>query len=183
MSRIAALREDLGGAHPRAATKVKDYLEPYVQAFIENASFAVMASSNGDGDCDASPKGGKPGWVKIVNERTLLLPDIGGNRLFQSYENFETNPKAGFVFIIPGMETTARVNGRVEILEPDQVAQYGIEPDVHAPDANSGLVQGFLLHIDEAYFHCPRSMRFADIWNTDMIEANKARNLKSLKGE
>jgi len=82
MSRIDALRTELGGAHPIAAKKVKDHLEPYVRAFIENSPFAVMSSSNSSGDCDASPKGGEPGFVKVLDDRTLLIPDIGGNRLF-----------------------------------------------------------------------------------------------------
>lgn len=180
MSRIAALREELGGAHPLAANKVKDHLEPYVQRFIEHASFAVMASANAAGDCDASPKGGKPGWIKVLDERTLLLPDVGGNRLFQSFENFESNPKAGFIFMIPGTEVTARVNGRVEVLEPGTLAERGIQPEVFAPDDNAGLIQGILIHIDESYFHCPRSMQFADLWNVDTISANAEKSLKSL---
>ena len=86
MSRIDSLREQLGGVHPGAAKKVKDHLEPYVQAFISKSPFAVMASSDNEGNCDASPKGGEPGFIKIIDERTLLIPDIGGNFLFQSYE-------------------------------------------------------------------------------------------------
>ncbi len=181
MSRIAELRDARGGAHPLAANKVKEVLEPYVQAFIENAPFAVMATSDSDGNCDASPKGGLPGFVKIIDERTLLVPDVGGNRLFQSFENFESNAKAGFVFMIPGMEVTARVNGRVEVLDGDAIAARGIETEVNNPDDNAGLVQGFLLHIDEAYFHCPRSMQFAKLWDTETIETNSARSIKSLK--
>lgn len=180
MSRIDALRDDLGGAHPAAEKKVKDHLEPYVQAFIRNAPFAVMASSNAAGDCDASPKGGLPGFIKIIDERTLLIPDVGGNRLFQSFQNFESNPKAGFVFMIPGVEITARVNGRVRILEPDALAELGIEPETSFADENTGLIQGILLTVDEAYFHCPRSFKFADLWNRETIEANTGLSLKDL---
>lgn len=181
ISRIDGLRALLGGAHERAATKVKDHLEPYVRAFIEHAPFAVMSSADAEGNCDASPKGGLPGFIKVVDERTLLVPDIGGNRLFQSYQNFESNPKVGLLFIIPGMNVTARVNGRIELLEPEALAQRGIEPELGWRDENSVLIQGFLLHIDEAYLHCPRSMQFADLWNVTTIEANAQRSLKSLR--
>ena len=181
MSRVEALRDDLGGVHPLAATKVKDHLEPYVQAFIENAPFAVMASSDADGNCDASPKGGVPGFVKVVDERTLLIPDIGGNRLFQSYANFESNPKAGFVFLIPGMNVTARVNGRLRILDGDAARERGLKPELNNPDDNAGLVQALELSVDEAYFHCPRSMQFSELWDTDVITANRERSIKSLK--
>ena len=180
MSRIDAMRESLGGVHPAAATKVKDHLEPYVKAFIEHAPFAVLATSNASGDCDASPRGGLPGFVKVIDTRTLLVPDIGGNRLFQSYENFESNAKAGMVFMIPGTQVTARVNGRVQIVDLDALLARGIAPELCMTDANSKLLQGFLLLIDEAYFHCPRSFQFADLWNTETIEANTRRSLKDL---
>ena len=181
MSRIDALRVELGGAHPVAATKVKNFLEPYVRAFIEHSPFAVLSSSNENGDCDASPKGGHPGFIKVVDERRLLIPDIGGNKLFQTYQNFESNPKAGLLFMIPGMDTTVRVNGRIRVVEKDELARQGVVPQVSKPDGNSGLVQGFVLDIDEAYFHCPRSFQFADLWNTETIAANRGRSLKDLK--
>ena len=181
MSRIDGLREDLGGAHPRAKTKVKDHLDEYVQGVIANSPFVVLSSSNANGDCDASPKGGLPGFVKVVDESTLLIPDIGGNRLFQSHQNFESNPKAGLVFMVPGMQTTARVNGRTEVVEAPQLAAMGIQPEVLNPDDNAGLVQGILLHVDEAYLHCPRSFRFADLWNRDKIAANAKLSLKDLR--
>lgn len=180
MSRIDALREQLGGTHPAAAKKVKDHLDSYVQGFIRSSPFAVMASSNAEGDCDASPKGGLPGFVKIVDERTLLIPDLGGNRLFQSYQNFESNPKAGFVFMIPGMDVTVRVNGRVRVAEAEELEAMGIAPETRMRDDNTTLVQGLMLAVDEAYFHCPRSFQFADLWNTETIQANAGRSFKEL---
>jgi PPOX class probable FMN-dependent enzyme len=181
VSRIENLREALGGAHELAANKVKNHLEPYVQAFIENAPFAIMSSADADGNCDASPKGGLPGFIKVVDERTLLVPDIGGNRLFQTYQNFESNPKAGLLFMIPGLNVTVRVNGRVRLLEPDDLAERSIVPELGWSDDNSVLIQGILIDIDEAYFHCPRSFQFANLWDTETIEANTKRSLKSLK--
>ncbi|MDZ7686111.1 MAG: pyridoxamine 5'-phosphate oxidase family protein [Gammaproteobacteria bacterium] len=183
MSRIDKLREELGGAHPAAAKKVKDYLEPFLIAFIEHSPFAVMASSNADGDCDASPKGGTPGFIKVLDERTLLIPDIGGNRLFQSYQNFESNPKAGLIFMIPGISVTVRVNGRIRVMEPEEVAGHGVEPEVSNPDNNAGMIQGLELSIDEAYFHCARSMMFSDLWDTDTIDENSRKSLKDLMAE
>ena len=180
-SRIDQLREALGGAHELAASKVKDHLEPYVQVFIENSPFAIMSSADSEGNCDASPKGGLPGFIKVLDERTLLVPDIGGNRLFQSYQNFESNPKAGFLFIIPGLNFTARVNGRIRLLESGELEERGVEPELSWSDENSGMIQGVFLDIDEAYFHCPRSIQFADLWNTETIQENASVSLKSLK--
>ena len=180
MSRIDSLRDELGGPHPAAATKVKDHIEPLLQAFIRNSPFVVMASSNADGDCDASPKGGLPGFVKIVDDRTLLLPDVGGNRLFQSFQNFESNPKAGLVFMIPGMDVTVRVNGQVRVVESAELEAMALNPEVSFTDTNSHLIQGLLLSVDEAYFHCPRAFKFADLWNTGTIAVNAERSLKEL---
>lgn len=178
MSRIDHLREELGGAHPAAATKVKDHMEPYVQAFIRKSPFAVMASSNAAGDCDASPKGGRPGFIKVLDERRLLIPDLGGNRLFQSYQNFESNPKAGFVFMIPGIDVTARVNGRVRVVEGDELAALQVAPESSFSDDNTRLIQALELTVDEAYFHCPRSFKFADLWNIGIIDGNAGKSLK-----
>jgi PPOX class probable FMN-dependent enzyme len=181
IGRIDALREALGGAHELAVNKVKDHLEPYVQAFIESSPFAILSSADSDGNCDASPKGGLPGFIKVVDEKTLLVPDIGGNRLFQTYQNFESNPKAGLLFMIPGMNLTVRVNGGVRLLEGEELATRSLVPELNWSDENSGLMQAILIEIDEAYFHCPRSMQFADLWNTETIEANAAISLRSLR--
>ncbi len=180
MSRIDALRSDLGGPHPQAAIKIRDYLPPRIQAFIRNSPFAVMASADAEGNCDASPKGGLPGFIKVLDERTLLIPDIGGNRLFQSYHNFESNPRAALIFMIPGTESTVRVNGRVQIVDAHDLAGRGIVPELHEADDNSGLIQGLTLSVDEAYFHCPRAFKFAALWDTDVIRANARRSLEDL---
>lgn len=183
METIDELRAALGGVHPAAATKVKNALDAHLRAFIRQAPFAVMASSNGQGDCDATPRGGKPGFVKVIDDRTLMLPDVGGNRLFQSHENFESNAKAGFLFMIPGINVTARVNGRARRIGAEAVRAYSPQPELHWSDANSVLIQGLLLDIDEAYFHCPRSFQFADLWNAETQRNNAARSLKELLSE
>jgi predicted pyridoxine 5'-phosphate oxidase superfamily flavin-nucleotide-binding protein len=141
MSRIDKLREELGGAHPAAANKIRDFIEPYIKAFIENSPFAVMASSNAEGDCDASPKGGTPGFIKVLDQKTLLIPDIGGNRLFQSFQNFESNPKAGFIFMIPGVSVTARVNGTISVIDEAEMEHRNIAPELNHPDDNANLIQ------------------------------------------
>jgi uncharacterized protein len=71
----------------RAVLKLRDSMTPYVQDFIRQSPFMIMASSDADGHCDASPKGGQPGFVKVLDERHVLIPDVAGNKLFQSYQN------------------------------------------------------------------------------------------------
>jgi len=183
MGRLGNIRSASGGIHPLAEKKVKYFLEPYVQGFIKNSPFVVVASSNAGGDCDASPKGGKPGFVKIIDERTLMMPDIGGNNLFQSFENFESNAKIGLIFMIPGMDTTARVNGRVTVVEKEDFVKKVAEPELYWSDKNSRFVQATIIEVDEAYFHCPRSFKFAGLWDAQTIEANSQRSIASLKAE
>lgn len=178
--RTDALREALGGAHPLAVNKVGDHLQPLQIAFVHRAPFAVMASADAQGRCDASPKGGRPGFVQVVDARTLLVPDYGGNRLFQSYANFESNARAGFVFMIPGLDVTLRVNGSVTVLEAEALAARGLVAEVLRQDEPERLNQGLLLHVEEAYFHCPRAFRFAALWDVGAIADVVGRPLKEV---
>jgi PPOX class probable FMN-dependent enzyme len=158
-------------------TKVKPVLTEEVRAFIRQAPFVVMATADAEGRCDASPKGGKPGFVAILDDRHLLVPDVAGNRLFQGYQNMAANPHVGLLFIIPGSERTVRVNGRVTIVDKEAVARrhvaFGDQPDVHYRDDNTMTLQGIVVEVEEAYTHCPRAFKFADLWNTEKIEANR----------
>lgn len=143
-----------------------------IQEFIRNAPFAVIATSNKDGDCDASPRGGKPGFVKVLDEKNLLMPDICGNKLFNSCANIESNPKLGMIFIIPGCQLTVRVNGRVRIIDRDQLLRDGIAAEVFAPDDHSEALQALHIEVDQAFAHCPRALRFSRLWDTDIIGEN-----------
>ncbi len=176
------LREKYGEPSKRAAEKIVPYMSDWVQAFIESSPFAVLATADSDGNCDASPRGGKPGFVKVLDEKRLLIPDIRGNRIFDSYGNTAENPKAGLVFMIPGFNYTARVNGRVTYLDKDEVDALGIEGEVFDPDEKAITLQGILLEVDEAYGHCPRSLSFGRVWDIEQIEHNKANPPEAIFG-
>jgi predicted pyridoxine 5'-phosphate oxidase superfamily flavin-nucleotide-binding protein len=158
----------------RVANKVKDALPEPVKAFIRQSPFIVMATSNSEGWCDASPKGGMPGFVKILDERHLLIPDISGNRLFQSYLNMLDNPRVGLVFFIPGCPDVARVNGKVTLLNAEEVQRLEVEAAVHNPDERTVVLQGILIEVEEAYGHCPRALNFGRVWDVERIQANGA---------
>jgi len=150
--------------------KVQPFLNPMVQDFIRHAPFAVLATASGEGDCDASPRGGRPGFVKVLDDRHLLVPDVAGNRLFQSYENIETNPRAGLIFLVPGCDWTVRVNGRAEVVAGDAALLRDLEPEVHFSDENTRILQGLRIEVTEAYAHCPRAFLFSGLWETGAIE-------------
>lgn len=169
-------QEKLGTPSDRVRAKVLDHLDEVTQDFIRQSPFAVLSTSNAHGDCDASPRGGKPGFVNVIDEKHLFIPDIAGNKLFQSYGNIETSPKAGLVFMIPGVDLTFRVNGTVTIIDRDHKLMKGLDAEVATSDANTRLQQGLLLEVNEAYIHCPRSFTFADLWNTQVINIAKDEN-------
>ena len=165
MSTLDELRAIHGQPSERVTEKVVPYMTEEVMEFIRLSPFAVLSTSNASGDCDASPRGGLPGFVKILDERTLLIPDIKGNRMFQSYENILSNGKAALLFLIPGNDRCARVNGRVRIVQKEELLSLlPEEPEVQYHDDNTILIQGLVLEVDEAYRHCPRAIRFGKLW-------------------
>ena len=164
-----------GAPSDRAVAKLKTHLTPYVQEFIQNAPFAIMATTGEDGRCDASPKGGKPGFVKVLDEKHILFPDVAGNRLFQSYQNIETNPYIGLIFFIPGMNDTVRVNGKVTVVTKEELELQNIELSLYETDDNSKHLQGMLIEVEEAYGHCPRALNFSHLWDPEEIAKNKAK--------
>lgn len=165
--------DQFGTPKGRAVTKLHDFMTNYVQEFIQNAPFVIMATSDLDGRCDTSPKGGKPGFVRVLDDRHLLLPDVAGNKLFQSYSNMDSNPHVGLLFFIPGVNDTVRVNGTVEIVDKAVLDQRNIEMSLYNPDDNSRHLQGILISVEEAYGHCPRALKFSQLWDVDQIQANQ----------
>lgn len=166
-------QETFGTPSDGARDKVVDHLSPYVAQFIRDAPFAVLATADGDGRCDASPKGGRPGFAKVLDERHLLLPDVRGNRLFQSYENVDANPHVGLIFFIPGIDATVRVNGTARVVDAADLATRGIALEVFDPDDNAALLQGLLVEVEQAYAHCPRALSFSRLWDEEVIAHNR----------
>ena len=165
--------DEFGAASDRAVTKLKGHLTPWVQEFVRNAPFAVMATTDSEGHCDASPKGGKPGFVKVIDEGHLLFPDVAGNRLFQSYQNLDASPRIGLIFFIPGLNDTVRVNGKATIVNKDELDRRNIELDLYEYDDNSKHLQGLLIEVEESYSHCPRALKFSKLWDEAEISGNR----------
>ena len=166
--------DQFGEMSPRAKNKVKGEMSDFVQKFIAASPFVVMASSDPDGNCDASPKGGKPGFVKVIDNTRLLMPDVAGNRLFQSYQNMDSNPHVGLLFMIPGVNDTVRVNGTVAIVSKEELERQKVELELYWTDDNSKHLQGIIINVEESYGHCPRAYNFAKLWDTDQINENQA---------
>jgi hypothetical protein len=167
-------QQKFGSPIPMVVNKVFPSMNEMIQEFVRAAPFAVLSTADGEGNCDASPKGGRPGFVKVLDEKRLLLPDVAGNKLFQSYENLETNPKAALLFVIPGCDWSVRVNGRASVVEKSDGRLAGIAPEVFAKDDETKILQGLLIEVDEAYAQCPRAFLFSKLWDTEQIAAARA---------
>jgi len=156
----------------RTKGKVRPFMAAWIQDFIKHSPFCVMATSDAKGDCDASPKGGMPGFVKVLNDKQLFIPDVAGNKLFHGYSNIETNPQVGLIFFIPGHNNTVRINGRVKVV--DRTELNGTQLEVFNPDEKAEVLQGLLLEVEESYSHCPRALKFSRLWDVNEISKNIA---------
>ncbi|WP_449255904.1 pyridoxamine 5'-phosphate oxidase family protein [Bosea sp. (in: a-proteobacteria)] len=154
----ATLRAHIGAVSPVVQHKVFDRLDRFCRDFIALSPFLVLASSDGAGGVDASPRGDAPGFVRVLDDRTLLIPDRRGNNRVDSFGNVVASPGIGIVFMVPGINETLRVNGRARVtrdaalLEPSTVQQ---RPPL----------TGFLVSVEEAYFHCGKALIRSKLWD------------------
>ena len=158
----------------RAMGKVKETLSEQIKDFIAESPFIVMATSDREGNCDASPKGGRPGFVRVLDDRHLLVPDVAGNKLFQSYVNIDENRHVGLIFFIPGLADLVRVNGCVTMVDREELDRHSVETSMYNPDGNRGVQQGIIVEVEEAFGHCPRALNYSDFWNLEEIQQRKA---------
>jgi uncharacterized protein len=152
------LRALLGEPLAVTCAKVIDRLNPLTRQLIERSPFVCLASSDANGNCDVSPRGDPAGFVRILDERTLLLPERPGNRLADSLLNILQNPHVGLLFIIPGVSDTFRVNGRAtlttEVALLEACSVEGKRPKL-----------GILVDIESAYTHCSKAFLRAELWD------------------
>src|SRR5437762_3253588 len=118
----AGLRALIGGEPADLiGSKVTDHVNELTRQFIECSPFLCLATSGPDGSCDVSPRGDPAGFVRILDERTLLIPDRPGNKLADSLRNILANPHVGILFLIPGVGDTFRVNGRATLVTDEEL--------------------------------------------------------------
>lgn len=156
----AALRAHYGEPTPRALKKQLDRLDKHCRAFVALSPFLVMATSDAAGRADASPKGDAPGFVQVLDEHTLLIPDRIGNNRCDGLHNLLENPRIGLLFIVPGRNETLRVNGRAEIVVDPAILE-GLQAQGKTPKA------ALRVTVEEAYMHCGKEMIRSDLWNPD----------------
>ena len=157
----AALRALIGGEPADVIrSKIADHVNDLTRQFIERSPFLCLATSAPDGTCDVSPRGDPAGFVRILDERRLLIPERPGNRLADSLRNILRNPNVGLLFFIPGVGDTLRVNGRATIVDDADLLQ-GSTIEGKTPKL------GLLIEIDEVFTHCPKAFLRSRLWDSE----------------
>jgi PPOX class probable FMN-dependent enzyme len=155
ITNLPALRQLYGPARERSLKKEIPALDAHAVQFIGLSPFVVLASSDADGHMDASPRGGEPGFVKVLDAQTLLVPDAPGNNRLDTLENIIATGRLGTLFMVPGFDETLRVNGRA-VLSTDLAM---------CPDARRtpGLV--IRLTVESVYLHCAKAFMRSGLWD------------------
>jgi uncharacterized protein len=156
----AQLREIIGVPTDTVVAKIADHLNDLTRQFIERSPFVCVATASPDGGLDVSPRGDPAGFVRILDERTLLMPDRPGNRIADTLTNLLQDPRIALLFLIPGVGDTFRVNGTAVIVD---------DPELLAGSAVEGRVPalGLLVSIEEAYTQCSKAMIRSELWNPE----------------
>ena len=156
----AALRALYGFPGERAVAKEHPTLDEHCRAFIAHAPFLVMGTAGADGRCDVSPKGDVPGFVHVLDDRHLAIPDRIGNNRLDGLRNIVENAHVGLLFFIPGREDTLRVNGRARIVQDelllDTLAVAGKRP-----------VTALVVEVEQCFLHCARAFKRAGLWQPE----------------
>ncbi len=156
----ADLRAIIGSPNDVVVSKISDRLNDLTRQFIERSPFVCVATKMPNGGIDVSPRGDPAGFVRILGERELLIPERPGNRIADTLTNLLADPSIGLIFLIPGVGDSFRVNGRGVITDDQELL---------APSAVEGSVPklGILVSIDEAYTQCSKALIRSDLWNPE----------------
>lgn len=154
------LREVIGSPIPRSLQKEVTQLDVHCRALIAKSSFVLIASSDASGRMDVSPKGDPAGFVQVLDDRTLAIPDRPGNRRADTFSNVLQNPGVGLIFLIPGKLETLRVNGRAQIVRDlglrERMAMKGKVPEL-----------ALVVNVEQAFIHCGKCMIRSQLWERE----------------
>lgn len=159
MTRPEVLRESYGEPIERARLKVLRKLDEHCKRFIELSPFLCLGTSGPDG-ADVTPRGDRPGFVHVLDDATIAMPDWPGNNRIDSLLNIASNPQVGMLFFIPGVDETFRLNGTAEItMDPAVLSRW----EVNGRHPKSALI----VSVQEAFLHCGRALIRSKLWQDD----------------
>jgi PPOX class probable FMN-dependent enzyme len=154
------LRALVGEPSELARKKQIDHLDAHCRAYIAHAPFVLIGTADAAGRCDVSPKGDAPGFVRVLDDHHLVIPDRPGNKRVDSMRNILENPHVGLIFLVPRYEETLRVNGRATITrDPELLAT--MEVGGKRPKLAIGL------EVEEVFMHCAKAFKRSSLWQPD----------------
>jgi len=151
------LRQIMGSPASRAVLKERAALDAHCVAFIKRSPLVLVATSGDDGRCDVSPKGDAPGFVRVLDEHRLVIPDRPGNKRLDGMRSLVRNPHIGLLFLVPGREETLRVNGRGWVTRDPRLL------DLCAVEGKVPLL-AIGVEVEECFMHCARAFRRSRLW-------------------
>jgi PPOX class probable FMN-dependent enzyme len=163
MTRIETVEELvdlLGEPLPRVRDKVRATLHDLDREWIAAAPFCLVATSGPDGTCDVSPKGDPAGFVRVLDDTTLAVPERKGNKRADGYRNILANPHVGLLFVVPGRGDTLRVNGRAHLVSDapwfDDLVVKGHRP-----------VLATVVEVEQVFYHCAKAVMRSQLWHPE----------------
>ncbi|AST91212.1 MULTISPECIES: pyridoxamine 5'-phosphate oxidase family protein [Sutcliffiella] len=151
------LRSILGYPSELVKNKVITYLDHHCKEFISKSPFVVMSTADKSGSCDVSPRGDQPGFVQVLSEQQLIIPERPGNKRMDSMRNILSNPNVGLIFLIPGLGETLRVNGKAKLVMDDELL------DAMAVKGKKPLI-GIGVEVEECFIHCAKAFKRSGLW-------------------
>ena len=163
----ADLRSLFPATHPLAIRKCQNHLDKHAMDFVARSPFLCIGTQAPNGLADVSPRGDPRGFVKVLDDRTLLIPDRPGNNRLDTQTNILANPAVGLLFMIPGFDDTMRVNGMAQITrDPDLLALIAVND--RAP------MVAIVVTVKEVFLHCAKAFRRSKLWDSSQIQDRSA---------
>jgi uncharacterized protein len=157
---VAAFRALVGDSHPMMYDKSMSVIDDHIRDFLALTTLVAVASVDADGHMDISPKGDPPGFVTVVDDTTIAIPERAGNRRADTFTNVLSNPSVALICFVPGMDETMRINGTAEITTDPGILS-SMEVEGHVP------AMALVVHVEEAFIHCGKALKRGRVWDPD----------------
>ncbi|CUJ22754.1 pyridoxamine 5'-phosphate oxidase family protein [Cognatishimia activa] len=157
---LEELRDSFQAKHDVAIRKELRFIDAHSRQFIEKSPFVFIGSQNSAGNGDVSPKGDLPGFVQVLDDVTLAIPDRPGNNRLDTWENVIENPNVGLIFLIPGMNETLRINGEARLTVDADMCR-----SMHVNNRPASAV--LIVKVREVYMHCAKAFMRSKLWSPE----------------
>lgn len=157
---VEELRGITGNPSELVNNKVISYMDEHCRGFIAESPFLTLSTADESGFCDVSPRGDKAGFVYVLNDKQLIIPERPGNKRMDSMRNILSNPNIGLLFLIPGLGETLRINGKASVIHDEELLEK------MAVNGKSPLL-GIGVDVEECFIHCAKAFKRSELWNPE----------------